>query len=64
MAKIRSVFQLLVLFSAFFIYKTIMGVIENNANEAFLWLILTVIYIISLTIAYFVIKRWEKRQKI
>jgi len=64
MDKVRSGIRLLALFSIFFIYKAIMGVIENNANEAILWSLITIVYIISLTIAYLVIKRWEKEQKI
>lgn len=64
MDKISSAIRLLALFSAFFIYKAIMGVIENNASEATLWSLITIVYIISLTIAYFVLKGWEKQQKI
>ena len=64
MDKVRSGIRLLALFSIFFIYKAIMGVIENNINEVILWSLFTIIYIISLTIAYFVVKRWEKEKKI
>ncbi len=64
MDKIKSAIRLLALFSIFFIYKTIMGVIENNTNEAILWLMITIIYVISLIIAYFVIRRWEGQQKL
>jgi uncharacterized sodium:solute symporter family permease YidK len=64
MNKISSAIRLLGLFSIFFIYKTIMGVIENNPNEAFLWLLITIIYIVSLVILYFVTKRWEGQQKV
>ena len=64
MDKIRSTIRLLALFSIFFIYKAIMGVVENNMNEIILWSLITIIYIVSLTIAYFVVKRWEKEKKI
>jgi uncharacterized sodium:solute symporter family permease YidK len=64
MDKIKSAIRLLALFSIFFIYKAIMGIIENNPNDITLWLLLTIIYIISLVILYFVIKRWERQQKI
>ncbi|UCD00657.1 MAG: hypothetical protein JSV23_07135 [Promethearchaeota archaeon] len=64
MDKIRSGIRLLALFSIFFVYKAIMGVIENNINEVTLWSIITIVYIISLIIAYFVVKTWEKQQKI
>jgi hypothetical protein len=64
MARIRSGIRLLALFSAFFVYKAIMGVIENNTNEVFLWSLITIVYIVSLIISYFVIARWEKKPKI
>ena len=64
MDKVKSSFQLLALFSIFFIYRVIMGAIANNPNEFILWLSITIVYIISLLILYFVIKRWEKKQKI
>jgi Na+/melibiose symporter-like transporter len=64
MDKVRSYFQLLGLFSIFFIYKAIMGVIENNMTEVTFWILITIVYIFSLIILYFVIKRWEKRQQI
>lgn len=60
MDKVRSTIRLLAIFSIFFIYKTIVGVIENNTNEVVLWSLITVVYVISLVIAYFVITRWEK----
>ncbi|MFW9973385.1 MAG: hypothetical protein ACFFDF_24590 [Candidatus Odinarchaeota archaeon] len=64
MDKIKSSFQLLSLFSIFFIYKAIMGAIENNINEFTLWFLITIVYIVSLVIFYFVIQRWEKKQGI
>ena len=60
MDKARSTIRLLALFSIYFIYKTIVGVIENNTNEVVLWSLITVVYMISLVIAYFVLTRWEK----
>lgn len=64
MDKIRSSFRLLALFSIFFIYKAITGVIENNSNEIILWSLITIVYMISLVILYFVIRLREKEQKI
>jgi uncharacterized sodium:solute symporter family permease YidK len=64
MDKTKSAFRLLALFSIFFIYKAIMGVIESNPFEVFLWLLITIIYIVSLVILYFVTRRWEGQQKI
>ena len=64
MDKIRSSFRLLALFSIFFIYKVITGVIENNSNEIIIWSLITIVYMISLVIMYFVIRLREKEQKI
>jgi len=64
MDKLKSAIRLLVLFSIFFIYKIIMVVIENNPNEIILWAIITMVYIMSLVILYFVKKRWEGKQSI
>jgi len=64
MDKIKSSFQLLALFSIFFAYKAIMGAILNNPNEFTLWSLITIVYIVSLVILFFIIKRWEKEQKI
>lgn len=62
MDKIKSAIRLFALFTIFFVYKAIMGAIENNPNEIILWSLITVIYVVSLIILYFVAKRWEKNQ--
>ena len=64
MDRIRSAVRLLALFSIFFIYKAIMAAIELNQNEVILWSLITIVYIVSLIIVYFVVKRWEKQQNI
>ncbi|MFX1380167.1 MAG: hypothetical protein ACFFA4_13855 [Promethearchaeota archaeon] len=64
MDKISSVIRLLALFSIFFIYKAIMGVIENNQTEIILWSLITIVYVVSIVILYFVTKRWEGQKKI
>ncbi|MFX1313555.1 MAG: hypothetical protein ACFFHD_13255 [Promethearchaeota archaeon] len=64
MDKISSGIRLLTLFIIFFVYKAIMGLIEKNTNEIILWSLITVVYIISLGISYFLVKKWEKEQKI
>ena len=61
MDKIRSSFRLLALFSIFFIYKAITG---NNSNDIIIWSLITIVYMISLAIMYFVIRLREKEQKI
>lgn len=64
MDKTRSTIQLLALISIYFIYKAIMGIITNNSIEVMLWSIITLVYIISLIILYFVIKKWESEKTI
>jgi len=64
MDKPRSAIRLLALFSIYFIYKAIMGAINKNNNEIILWLLITIVYFVSLIILYFVVKRWETENKI
>ncbi len=64
MDRTRSGIRLLALFSAFFIYKAIMGVIEDNTNEVILWSLITLIYIVSLITLHFIIARWEREPTI
>ena len=64
MDKLQSTIRLLALVSIFFIYRAIMGVINENSNEVVIWSLITIVYVISLIIAYFVLTRWEKVQKI
>jgi len=61
---LRSRIQLLSLISIFFIYKAIDAGIRDNINEVALWVLITVIYIISLLILYFVMKKSQKHQNI
>ncbi|MFX1454751.1 MAG: hypothetical protein ACFFDB_05190 [Promethearchaeota archaeon] len=64
MDSIKAGFRLLALFSGFFLYKIIMGIIANNPNETTLWSMITIIYVVSLAISYFIFTRWEKRKGI
>lgn len=64
MDKLQSTIRLLALVSIFFVYKAIMGAIDDNPNEVVIWSLITFVYIISLIIAYFVLIRWEKEQKV
>ncbi|MHA1986503.1 MAG: hypothetical protein ACW98D_07690 [Promethearchaeota archaeon] len=64
MDSTKSGIRLLALFTIFFIYKAIMGVLENSTNEVTFWSLITVVYVVSLIIAYFVITRWEKSKTI
>lgn len=62
MDKISSTIRLLALFSIFFIYKAIMGVITDNSNEFIIWSLITIIYLISIIIMYFAFRRREKEK--
>ncbi len=62
MDKTKSTIRLLALFTIYFVYRAIMGAIENNSIEIILWSLITLIYIVSLIIMYFIAKRWEKNQ--
>ncbi|MFW9940989.1 MAG: hypothetical protein ACFFFT_08105 [Candidatus Thorarchaeota archaeon] len=62
MDKIQSTFQLLALVSIFFIYRTIMGILNGNSDEVVIWSLITIVYIISLIVAYIVLMRWRKEQ--
>ncbi len=62
--KLRFRIQLLSLLSIFFIYKAIEASFSKNPNEVMLWSLITVVYVISLIIMYFVIKNWQKEAKI
>ncbi|MHA2186305.1 MAG: hypothetical protein ACXADU_12135 [Promethearchaeota archaeon] len=62
MDKVLSTFRLLALFSIFFIYQAIKGAIEENVNNVILWSLITLVYIASLIVLYFVLRRWEKEK--
>lgn len=60
MNKYQSRIQLLSLFSIFFIYRAISTFLEGNALEFYLWLLITIIYLITLVVMYFVFKKSQK----
>ena len=62
MDRIRSGIRLLALFSIFFIYKAIDAVIVDNQRELTFWSMFTLVYMISLIILFFVIKKLEKER--
>ena len=64
MEKTSSTIRLLALISIFFVYKAIMGIINNDQNEIILWSLITIVYLVSLVILYFVIKRWETEKNL
>ncbi len=57
MDKLKSRVQLLSLFIIFFIYKAIAGIVDNNYSEFVLWLMISIVYAISLMILYFAFKK-------
>ncbi|MFX0165776.1 MAG: hypothetical protein ACFE9V_10690 [Candidatus Hodarchaeota archaeon] len=63
MDRLHSTLRLLSLVSIFFIYRAIMGAINDKSNEVILWSLITIVYVISLVVAYFVLTRGEKEQK-
>ncbi|MFW9770891.1 MAG: hypothetical protein ACFFFB_00725 [Candidatus Heimdallarchaeota archaeon] len=58
--QLRSRITLLGLFSIFFIYKAIEAVINQSTPEFALWFMIAIVYVLSLIIMYFVIKRKQK----
>ncbi len=64
MKKLQRRIQLLSLISIFLIYRAILYYIENNIYLALVWLIMTIVYIISLIIMLIVAKRWQEEMDI
>jgi hypothetical protein len=62
MDNILSKIRLLALFSIFFIYQAIKGAIDKNINNVILWSLITLIYIISFIVLYFVLRKWEEEK--
>jgi hypothetical protein len=63
MSKLQNRMQLLSLITIFFIYRAIVGYFEKNNVEIIIWSLISVVYIISLIILYFIVKRWQKETK-
>ena len=57
MEKVRSRLTLLSLLSIFFIYKAITG---KNSDEVVFWSFLSVFYLISLFLLFFILKKYKK----
>lgn len=57
MENLNRKIELLALFSIFFIYKMIMGVLENNISEISLWMLILIVYLVSLLILYLVLRK-------
>jgi len=57
MEKLKSNIQLLSLLIIFFIYRAISATFFNNDAEFILWLLISILYAISLIILYMVLKK-------
>jgi len=53
--------QLLFILSIYFVYMIIKGLIENNMILVSFWTMFTLVYLISLTIALVVLKKYQKQ---
>ncbi|MFX0069635.1 MAG: hypothetical protein ACFFAO_00880 [Candidatus Hermodarchaeota archaeon] len=60
MNKLQNRFRLLSLISIYFIYRIIVGYLENDEISMMIWIMITIVYIISLIILYFVARRWQE----
>ncbi|MBN1215745.1 MAG: hypothetical protein JXA99_09950 [Candidatus Lokiarchaeota archaeon] len=60
MKPVKDRILLLTLLNIYFIYKIIAGVLDGNQSDILLWSLIMIVYVISLVILYFVIKRSSK----
>jgi len=60
MEKLQKQIQLLALIIIFPIYRAISALISNNYPEFILWILISILYAISLVILYFVFKKRQK----
>jgi hypothetical protein len=60
MDKLQKQIQLLALIIIFPIYRAISAIVLNNYPEFILWIIISIIYAISLVILYLVFKKRQK----
>ena len=56
--------QILSLLSIFFIYKTLESTVDNNAIGISFWGMMTIVYLISITIALFVLRKYREQDKL
>ncbi len=52
--------RILYLLTIFFIYRMIFALFQGRMNEFLSWALFLLIYSLSLTILYFVARKWEK----
>jgi hypothetical protein len=56
--------QILSLLSIFFIYKTIESTVNNDAIGTSFWGMMTIVYLISMTIALYVLRKYREQDKL
>jgi hypothetical protein len=61
MKNIGNKITLLSLFIIFFIYRTILAFVNENEAEIIFWLIILIIYSISLVVLYFILKKYQEK---
>ena len=61
MEKLQKQIQLLALIIIFPIYKAISEIVLNNYPEFILWILISILYAISLIILYMVLKKRQKQ---
>lgn len=62
MNRLRQRITLLFLMNIYFIYKVIAAFLEGNEFEIILWTIVLIIYSISLTALYLILRRQRAKQ--
>ena len=56
--------QILSLLSIFFIYKTLESTVNNDAIGTSFWGMMTIVYLISITIALYVLRKYREQDKL
>ncbi|MHA1146643.1 MAG: hypothetical protein ACTSR8_00175 [Promethearchaeota archaeon] len=60
--KLTSRIRILWLVTIYFIYRSLTGYLNNNSEEMVIWGMITVVYIISLIILMFAVKRMQNEK--
>ena len=60
MEKLKSQIQLLSLITIFFIYRAISALFFNNYPEFIFWILISILYALSLVILYLFFKKRQK----
>jgi hypothetical protein len=60
MNKLQNRMRLFSLITIFFLYRAIASYIEKDPMTSIVWALISISYVISLIILYFVVKKWQK----